>query len=534
MAHAARAEERNAWRAVGMSARRGVGGLAAGAAGLITGDGVEGEDGAKGRGRSLKGFFKNVAAGANVMEDIDASRAAGIDLNTLYSRRAIRQELGKEEFNRKEYEDDFDVRERMARRAAEIAQASGAPDLQAASLDTLTRLQEERLEHDKQLNDKRQQDQEFLDDSIKTGFDQENGNKPLTGTMAFRIDEETGKHINGLEYSNNGVLDFKPFSDTFSLVDPSTGADKETADQRMRRAFGKTHVDETRAMVQANAQAMRKIERVTSSVKGYVEEGIDEAVMGNSGRVVAWVDNGIRNARGIIRAFLPMPDDADKPASQRRWAAKDQKADVDGRMGGREGEGYSGRDSWMSRAADPEDGIWSQFQLPAWARGVSAEAQEHRAQILELAYMAARLAEPSNRGLSDKDIEAALARIAGDTSNPQQLLRRFVTIAADSAYDLEDRLDSYKQAIPGIGDDVVDSYFGGKLLQNYRGRRDELFTGLGVEWDEDHRAVFDEVVDTQFSPEGGLQTPEEKPPEPVFRENMTDEEKKATVDAMLE
>jgi hypothetical protein len=109
-----------------------------------------------------------------------------------------------------------------------------------------------------------------------------------------------------------------------------------------------------------------------------------------------------------------------------------------------------------------------------------------------------------------------------------------VTIAADSAYDLEDRLDSYKQAIPGIGDDVVDSYFGGKLLQNYRGRRDELFTGLGVEWDEDHRAVFDEVVDTQFSPEGGLQTPEEKPPEPVFRENMTDEEKKATVDAMLE
>jgi hypothetical protein len=84
-----------------------------------------------------------------------------------------------------------------------------------------------------------------------------------------------------------------------------------------------------------------------------------------------------------------------------------------------------------------------------------------------------------------------------------------VTIAADSAYDLEDRLDSYKQAIPGIGDDTVDSYFGGKLLQNYRVRRDELFTGLGVEWDENHRAVFDEVVDTQFSPQGGLQTPDQ-------------------------
>jgi hypothetical protein len=518
MAAAARSAQRDNFRALGMGARRGVGAIAGGVHHLVTGR-TEGEE----TGRSLKGFFKNVAAGASTMEDMDAAQAAGIDLNTLYSRRAIRTELSKERFQKQEGEDDFDVRERMARRAAEIAQASGAPDLQAASLDTLTKLQEERMQFQKLEDEKRERDLSHLNDTIKTGYDRENGGNPLTGTLGFRIDEETGNKIHGLEYSNNGKLDFKAFSDTFSLEDPDAGTVKETADQRMRRAFGKGHVDETRSMVQANAQAMRKIERVTASVKSYVDEGIDEAVMGNSGRFVSWVDNGIRNIRGVIGSFIPMGREKGSAA------AIDMKADPTGRLAGRNGEGYSGWNSWMGRASDAEDSLWSQFQLPVWAQGVSAEAQEHRAQILELAYMAARLAEPSNRGLSDKDIEAALARIAGDTSNPQQLLRRFVTIAADSAYDLEDRLDSYKSALKGIDDDEVDTYFGGKLLHNYRLRRDALFTNLGVEFDESHRAVFNEVVDTQFSPEGGLQTPEQT----LSVEGLSEAESSAVIDDIL-
>ena len=515
LARQARQGQRDNFRALGMGARRGLGGIAGGVAGLVSGK--QYGDSEKG-GRSFGGFLSNAVAGANTMEDFDAAQAAGISIEDLYARRNIRKELGG--IKQREGEDAYDYRERLAARAAKIAQQSGSAAQQAAALDALKQVRDERMQYQKLQVEQQERERDFSQDGIMTAFDADTG-KPTSGNFTFRMQE--GKKVFGLEYSENGELVFKPFNSRFSLEDPNAGTTKETPDQRMRRAFGKGHVDETRSMVQANAQAMRKIGRVTASVKTYVDAGIDEAVLGNSGKFVSWIDNGVRNIRGALGAFMPISKE--KGTS----AAIDKEADPEGRRGGRNGSGYSGWNAWYARATDPEDGIWTQFQLPAWAQGVSAEAQEHRAQILELAYMAARLAEPSNRGLSDKDIEAALARIAGDTSNPQQLLRRFVTIAADAAYDLEDRLDSYKQAIPGIEDDEVDSYFGGRLLQDYRKRRSQLFTDLGVTFDENDRAQFSEVVDTQFDTSGNLQTPDNV----VSIEGLSPEESDAVVDGIL-
>ena len=490
LARQARMAQKNGFAQLGMGARRGLGAIVGGAAGLISGDNYADPEGRGGR--SFRGLLANMGAGAVTMEDIDSATAAGISLNDLYARRKIRNVLGSEQYSPLEGESDLDTRERMARRAAEIAAASGSPALQAQALEAITRLREERMEFEKLKTEQEQAELNLVDDSIKTGWYKDGTS--ATGNLKFQ------DGVWGLAMSDGaGGIRFEPFNETFSLEDDTDAITKETPDQRMRKAFGKGHVDETRSMVQANAQAMRKIGRVTASVKSYVDAGIDEAVLGNSGRLVTWIDNGVRNIRGVLGTFMPMGKE--KGTS----AAIDREADPEGRRSNRNG-GWSGWNSWYSRANDPEDSIWSQFNLPEWAQGVSAEAQEHRAQILELAYMAARLAEPSNRGLSDKDIEAALARIAGDTSNPQQLLRRFVTIAADAALDLEDRLDSYKQAIPGIGDEVVDQYFGGKLLTQYRQRRQKLYDDLGVTFDEHDRPIFGEVVDTQFSPEGNLQT----------------------------
>lgn len=499
-------------------------GAVMGGVGLISGKNYAG--GQK-SGRSFNGFLSNVEAGIQGKQDLDTARAAGISVEDLRARRQIRKEFGSPNLQQQAGEDAYDYRERLAARAASIAAASGSARQQAAALEALKRVRDERFEFEKMNAEQKDREQNLTKDGIMTGWD-ENG-KPISGTLSYQIDEETGKRINGIEYVKDGQLVFKPWSDTFTAEDPAAGTLKETPDQRMRRAFGKGHVDETRSMIQANAEAMRKIARVTSSVKTYVEAGIDEAVLGKSGGAINWVDNGIRNIRGFIGAFLPQEEG--KRAQDRSWGPKDTDADPQGLRGGRNGWGYQGRDSWMAKAKNAKDSIWDQFQLPEWARGISAEAQEHRAQILELAYMAARLAEPSNRGLSDKDIEAALARIAGDTSNPQQLLRRFVSIAADAAYNLEDRLDSYKQAIPGIGEDEVDSYFGGKLLTDYRQRRTELFENLGVEFDSSLRPRFNEVVDIQFSPEGQLQTPANPGAKPV--EEMTEEEMNADLEALF-
>ena len=511
---AARAEQRDNFRALGMGARRGVGALVGGAAGLLTG-----ED----NGRSFKGILRNMSAGAQAREDVDAAQLAGISLEDLQARRAIRKELGKEEFAPLANEDPYDLRERMAARAAKIASQSGSASLQANALQTLKIVRDERMEYNKLQTAQNAAKQDLIKDGIHTAYDTTDGNGPVTGML--KQDEETG--LWGLEFSNNGVMDFRAFGNGFTLEDPDAGTAKETPDQRMRRAFGKTHVDETREMIQVNASTMRKIGRVTESVHEYAKAGIDESVLGNSGKVVTWIDNGLRNIRGTLGAFMPIDQD-------KGGAAIDQAADPTGRFGNRGGNGWSGWNTWLGRAGDPTDGIWRSFKLPDWAQGVSAEAQEHRAQILELAYMAARLAEPSNRGLSDKDIEAAMARIAGDTSNPQQLLRRFVTIAADASLDLEERLDSYKQALPGIGDEEVDKYFGGKLLGDYRVRRGQLFDSLGVTFNENGRPMFDEYIDVQLDPgtntfQGGTEGAA-----PVFDVNASPEDKAQAVRDLLE
>lgn len=59
---------------------------------------------------------------------------------------------------------------------------------------------------------------------------------------------------------------------------------------------------------------------------------------------------------------------------------------------------------------------------------VAKVAEQYWANVMELAYLDARLQEPSNRGLSDKDIENALRRIGAATANPASFAQRQLTL----------------------------------------------------------------------------------------------------------
>lgn len=515
----ARMLQRDPHRALGMGARRGFGAVVGGVHGLVTGESTHPSKG----GRSIKGFLSNMGTGADVQEDIDAAVASGISVDELLARRHIRQELGKEDYNPQEGETDLDAKLRMAASAASIAGELGVPELQAAALQQLSILREEKAEWDKwQADEQAKRDKEAREkdehdrEGIKDAFDP--SGTATTGMLEF--DKERG--LWGLRHADDGGISvFTPFSNSFSLHDPDKGKANETIDQRIRRAFSKEEVRMTRNLVSTNAQALRKIGRVMDSVKGYVDTGMDEAIMGGSGPFIAAIDNGIRNVRGALSAFLPF--------EKNKGAKIDMKADPEGTRAGRSGNGWSGWGKWMERAGDANDALWSSFNLPEWARGASAEAQEHRAQILELAYMAARLAEPSNRGLSDKDIEAALARIAGDTSNPQQLMRRFMTIAADAAMDLEDNLKLYKTALPDVTDEEIERYFGGQLLVEYRQRRDDIYNNFGVTFNEYGRPIFEEYVDYMVEPGSNEVVPKEAKAE---IESLSDEEAAAELQSL--
>jgi hypothetical protein len=65
--------------------------------------------------------------------------------------------------------------------------------------------------------------------------------------------------------------------------------------------------------------------------------------------------------------------------------------------------------------------------LPSHIQSDSEESQLFAANIMQLAYLDARLQEPSNRGLSDSDIQNALKRIGAGAPNPQVFARRQLT-----------------------------------------------------------------------------------------------------------
>jgi hypothetical protein len=103
-----------------------------------------------------------------------------------------------------------------------------------------------------------------------------------------------------------------------------------------------------------------------------------------------------------------------------------------------------------TKAAEEGTGWWANFKIPDNLAATGQDAAAYRAQIMELAYMAARLAEPSNRGLSDNDIQNALTRLAGDNNDPKAVLQRFGTIMSDGYRQVAEMRENFIERIrPG-------------------------------------------------------------------------------------
>ncbi len=81
-----------------------------------------------------------------------------------------------------------------------------------------------------------------------------------------------------------------------------------------------------------------------------------------------------------------------------------------------------------------ENGLQLRDILPEHMQNDTKASQLFRANIMQLAYLDARLQEPANRGLSDSDIKNALARIGAGSPNP--------TVFANRQRELLNRLQS--------------------------------------------------------------------------------------------
>jgi len=468
-------------KASGRTAGRGLAGLLGGAASVV-------------RNRSFKGFGQAAAEAHSQATDRDVAESTGLTVDQLRGRREIRQLASKVSA-----EGTYQDRINLARQIANIANRSGDSEVLGSALKRITDLRTERTEFEKLQAESTRQESLAEESDVITAF--RNGTA-VDGTLAR---DENG--VKGLNIAQpDGSLQFVPWGAGLTRNNPTGGRAPGRSDtELLSSALGKKDFSKVRSVVQANVSVVRKYDAVLSGIRDAAVRGNVQEVVGDAGRTIAWMDNTARSIRGVLEAFVP----GDTFASD---------SDL--------------LDKYRGHAARPNNAIWEQINLPVWAQESSAQAQNYRAQIIELAYLSARAAEPSNRGLSDNDIKNALLRLGAGSANPAVLMRRSMEIVATGSNDVDDILNGYYGAIERrdgtfISDEKIDRLMGGKALASYRQNIAALYDKFGVTIGDDARATFDTPLDVDVQPlDGGSAAPQALP-------DVTDDEYNQSLDRLF-
>lgn len=434
--------------ALGQQAGGGLGSIGAGLIGGLMGRKEEG------------GFKQAFVNSAQAADDNLVASSAGITPEELRARRRIRREVSAVD------DGSFGARKAIAEQSARIANEEGAGSVLARSLSALDAVRLEEAEWDKlQAKEQREiakaerEEQKALVDSTLTGWDKTG--KAHTGYLGFN--PKTG--LNGLWTGEGDQLVHKPFNGDFSLDDPKANLKaykEETVDQRVSRITNKKEREALRNSAATAMQGLRVTDRVLSTLTELEEDA--ESIMSVGGDIVTFLDTAVGNMRGVVRAF----------GHTSAGYGKDSKI----------------RNNLLNTVDEAGNKLLDMIELPEGVVEASAAAQGYKANIMEMAYMAARLAEPSNRGLSDNDIKNALARITGGTTNPQVMMRRFMEMQSAASHDLDFRLSLLHGSLDGISDEQIDRVLVGKGIGTYRDEKKRIMEKHGVTFDLSGRAIF--------------------------------------------
>jgi len=309
-----------------------------------------------------------------------------------------------------------------------------------------------------------------LSDTVQAFLD----GKPVEGILA------SADGVKGLQIANKqGQVQFVPWGERLTRTDPTGGrAPGKSDDEHVSSVLGRKEFNTVRASINANIGVVRRYDAVLSSLRDAAEAGNIQEVVGQAGKTITMIDNFVRGLRGTLQAFIP-GDTFFKDTNL--------------------------IDRWKGHANNPNAAIWDLIQLPEWTRNSAAQAQNYRAQIIELAYLSARAAEPSNRGLSDNDIQNALKRLGAESGNPAVMFRRSMEIVASGSTEVDDRLKGHYTAYQRrdgsfISDEAIDRILGGALLGEYRAGIKALYKKFDVTITDDNRAIFGKPIDADVNP----------------------------------
>jgi hypothetical protein len=379
-------------------------GAVSGVGGLITGK----------EGRGLDGFVKNFGGAMKAQEERLDAQAAGITPEILRSRREMRTVAAQ-----MPQDGSLEARIALAKRMASIASQNGDAEAHGNALRMITQLETEQQEFAKLKG--QVEDAETVRRQAKSlGFEARHVNDDpnvkgkaveiLTGDDAgkFRLvrpgkpDEVVtgGELIGPGLYSATGAKAPSKGASTrkFETLQ-GIAADQGASSGRIRTLRdGMTNLTENATIVNNMAENL-------------LASNDPQGVVGLQGKAAVKADNAIR----FVESAATVLSGRDGTNDITYGGTKENPGP---RVSAQKQYELATNPSIFERFLSNAGVIDIQDALPPGIEANSPSAAQWISNVMQLAYVDARMMEPSNRGLSDKDIEAALARIGAQSGNP--------------------------------------------------------------------------------------------------------------------
>lgn len=407
---------------------------------------------------------KGFRAGAQNTRDSIVAREQGIDVDMLRTRRALRNKISA--IRTDPNADSIDNQIKVAQEAVRLANEAGDSETAIKALQQLTSLRAQKIElsrlglqEESQKTAVGQDRLNFLQDAntgvaVRKVEDSEDASPSGAVLISDGDDPDFGKWRVSRPDGTIEILsgnEIVPFGSLPNSGLPGKFRGKSAVDV-VKGQYGVKGFSERRdALLKTKTQA-----KVISDIADLFSEFGDPGIIFNfTGKTLIAGDKSLRYLDSM--AGLLGGEDGKKVTWNGKAVSSEQQ-----------------RDQALDTA---EKALLQKYGVkdlggivpPEAFRGAMA-AEQYWAMVMELAFLDAALLEPSNRGLSDKDILAALKRLAADTANPESFARRQVQwidnqlakvqnlgieVTPDHGYDKEELVEAMYS--PALVDDIETS-----------------------------------------------------------------------------
>ena len=365
---------------------------------------------------------QGVKEGIRAINDIDVARASGITPEQLRSRRKMREQVAQIP-----NDGSYEGRIAAARRIAKLAQNAGDMEVMGNALAMISQLQNEQAQFEG-LQQKNRAEEYMQDVTEEVGYDARrvtDDAKEIGKAVRIMSGPDAGRYRYIDKNGNEEVVDGGEL-----VISGITGKATKAAKWQSLGELTKLNGASPSKIPQMRAAMtdMRTNAAIVTNIAEILLSANDpQGVLAQSGKAAIAADKAISFGESLYYVFRP-PGASKTVSDEIHWEEEGGKV-----------KRMSAQQQYERATSTAEDGIlvrWLKRQgieslddaLPSGIRRNSTAAEQYWANVMQLAFIDARMHEPSNRGLSDKDIEAALQRIGAATANPVSFAIRQIEV----------------------------------------------------------------------------------------------------------